>query len=115
MLAVESIAGGGGGLEIVLGVGVLLTFTGVLLRAVTGRIRRSHAASAVVARVDDAATPAGEPSQSSGRQPVDVVACRARQLAVLADECTRESRRLSDDCLAPLSRTLHDSRRLLVA
>src|SRR4051812_28760634 len=84
MLGVESIAGGGGGLEMVLGVGVLLTFIGLLLRAVTGRIRRSRAASAVVAWLDDAVAPAGEPSGSSGRQPVDLVAWRARELAVLA-------------------------------
>src|SRR4051812_45043477 len=99
MVAVESIAGGGGP-EIVLGVGVLLTLFGLLLRAVTGRLRRSRAVSALVARRDDAAAPAGEPSGSSGREPVDVVACRARQLAVLADECARESRGLSDECLA---------------
>ena len=40
MLATQSIAGDDSALEVVLGLGVMLTFSGVLLRALTGR---SHA------------------------------------------------------------------------
>ena len=42
MLAAQSIAGDDGALEVVLGLGVMLTFTGVLLRALTGRVSRSR-------------------------------------------------------------------------
>jgi hypothetical protein len=115
MLAVESIAGDDGGLEVILGLGVVLTFGGLLLRAVTGRFARSRAASALTAWLDAAAQPRAEPSGSSNREPVSLVAGRARELAVLADLCEPEPRRLSEDCLAPLARTLDVSRRLVVA
>ena len=115
MLGVESIAGEGGGLEVILGLGVVLTFGGLLLRAVGGRFARSRAGTAVRAWLDAAAQPSAEPSASSNRERVSPVAGRARELAVLADLCEPESRRLSEGCLAPLGRTLNVSRRLLVA
>jgi hypothetical protein len=115
MLAVESIAGDDGGLEVILGLGVVLTFGGLLLRAVTGRFARSRAGTAVTAWLDAAAQPSAGPSGSSKREPVSLVAGRARELAVLAELCEPESRRLSEDCLAPLARTLDVSRRLRVA
>ncbi len=111
MLAVESIAGDDGGLEVILGLGVVLSFGGLLLRAVTGRLARSRVGTALTAWLDAAAQPSSEPSGS----PVSLVAGRARELAVLADLCEPESRRLSEDCLAPLGRTLDVSRRLRVA
>ncbi len=115
MLAVESIAGGDGGLEVILGLGVVLTFGGLLLRFVTGRFARSRAGTALTAWLDAAAQPSAGRSGSSTREPVSLVAGRARELAVLADFCEPESRRLPEDCLAPLARTLDVSRRLLVA
>ena len=115
MLAVESIAGDDGGLEVILGLGVVLSFGGLLLRAVTGRLARSRVGTALTAWLDAAAQPSAEPSGSSNREPVSLVAGRARELAVLADFCEPEPRRLSEECLAPLGRTLDVSRRLRVA
>jgi hypothetical protein len=115
MLGVESIAGGDGGLEVILGLGVVLTFGGLLLRAVCGRFARSRAGTAVTAWLDAAAQPSAEPSASSNRERVSPTAGRARELAMLADLREPESRRLSEGCLASLGRTLNVSRRLLVA
>ena len=115
MLAVESIAGEGGGLEVVLGLGVVLIFGGLLLRAVTGGFARSRARTALAAWLDAAAQPSAERSGSVNRESGSLVAGRARELALLADLCAPESQCLSEDCLAPLARTLDESRRLLVA
>src|SRR4051794_15292081 len=99
MLGVESI----GGLQVILGLGVVLTFGGLLLRAVGGRFARSRAGTAVSARLDAAAQPSAEPSASPNREPVSL-AGRVREVAALADLGERESRRLSEGCLAPLGR-----------
>jgi hypothetical protein len=64
MLAAQSIAGDDGALEVVLGLGVMLTLTGVLLRALTGRGSRSRLGRAVTARLDAAARPSGAPVPS---------------------------------------------------
>src|SRR4051812_36971725 len=100
MLAVESMAGTDGGLEAILGLGVVLIFGGVLLRAIGGRFARSRARTAVTARLDAAAQPSAEPSTSPNRERVSPIGGGARELAVLADLGEPESRRLSDDCLA---------------
>ena len=61
MLAAQSIAGDDGALEVILGLGVMLTFTGVLLRALTGRVSRSRLGEAVTVRLDAAGRPSGAP------------------------------------------------------
>ena len=50
MLAAQSFAAGDGALEVVLGLGVALTFAGLLLRAVR-RLSRSRLGAAVTARL----------------------------------------------------------------
>ena len=114
MLAAQSIAGDDSALEVVLGLGVMLTFTGVLLRALTGRVSRSRLGMAVTGRLDAAARPRGAPVLEQPResgQPEDPRSA----LVELAAICQPEARRLSDECLAPLARTLDDGRRLLAA
>ena len=113
MLAAQSIAADDGALEVVLGLGVMLTFTGVLLRVLTGRGSRSRLGKAVTARLDAASRPRGAPAsppRESGEleDPLPV-------LVELAAICEPEARRLSDECLAPLARTLDSSRRLFAA
>src|SRR5215210_9478796 len=97
MLAAQSIAGDDGALEVVLGLGVMLTFTGVLLRALTGRVYRSRVGVAVTARLDAAARPSGAPvpaqPQESGQ-----LEDPAPALLELAAICEPAARRLSDEC-----------------
>ena len=121
MLAtVESIAAGDGALEVVLGLGVVLTFSGVLLRAIATRVSRSRVGAAVTARLDAAAMPtagattAGAPASSHPGKAGQLDA-PMRALVELSDICEPEARRLSDECLAPLAHTLDSSRRLLAA
>ena len=114
MLATQSIAGDDGALEVVLGLGVMLTFTGVLLRALTGRVSRSRLGMAVTARLDAAARPS-EASAPAQPQATGQLEHPPAALVELAAICEPAARRLSDECLAPLARTLDDSRRLLAA
>ncbi len=114
MLAAQSIAGDDGALEVILGLGVMLSFTGVLLRALTGRVSRSRLGMAVTARLDAAARPSGAPTPSSPEE-ISQLEDPMPALVELAAICAPTARRLSDECLAPLARTLDDSRRLLAA
>jgi hypothetical protein len=111
----ESIAAGDGALEVVLGLGVVLTFAGVLLRAVATRVSRSRVGAAVTARLDAAGMPAAGAPMSTHRQEACQLEAPMPALVELAAICEPEARRLSDECLAPLARTLDSSRRLLAA
>jgi hypothetical protein len=103
MLAAQSIAGDDGALEVVLGLGVMLTFTGVLLRALTGRVSRSRLGIAVTARLDAAARPsrARAPALPQATVPLEDPLPALVELAAI---CAPEARSLSDECLAPLAR-----------
>ena len=119
MLAAQPIAAGDGALEVVLGLGVAVTFAGLLLRAVR-RLSRSRLSAAVTARLDAAArqtaaaATAGAPA-SPRTDEVRQLEAPMRALVELAEICEPEARRLSDECLAPVARTLDSSRRLLAA
>src|SRR4051794_24565393 len=110
-----SIAAGDGALEVVLGLGVVLTFGGVLLRAVASRVSRSRVGSAVTARLDAAAVPATGRPMSTHRPHVSQLQGPMPALVELAAICEPQARRLPDECLAPLARTVDGSRRLLAA
>jgi hypothetical protein len=114
MLAAQSIAGDDGALEVVLGLGVMLTFTGVLVRALTGRVSRSRLGLAVTAWLDAAArsseTPVPMPPLNTG--PLEDPSSAVLELAAI---CEPAARNQSDECLTPLARTLDESRRLLAA
>jgi hypothetical protein len=115
MLAAAKSIAGDGALGVVLGLGVALTFGGVLLRAVAARLSGSRAAAPVRARPEATARPSAGRLVSSNRPPPNRLEDPVRGLAAIADACEPESRRLPDDCLAPLARTLEGSRRLLAA
>ena len=115
MLAAESIAGDDGGLEVILGLGVVLTFAGLLLRAVCRPVRplaRRDGRDSPARRCRPAERRAAGVVEPRAGQPL---AGRARELAALADLCEPESRRLSEGAWHPWARTLNVSRRLLVA
>jgi hypothetical protein len=114
MLAAQSLAGDDGVLEVILGLGVMLTFTGVLLRALTGRVSRSRLGMAVTARLDAAARPSAAPVPSPPQQ-ISELEDPMPALVELAAICAPAARRLSDECLTPLARTLDASRRLHAA
>jgi transposase-like protein len=111
----KSIAAGDSALGVVLGLGVVLTFAGVLLRAVATRVSPSHLGAAVTARLDAAAIPAAGAPMSTHRQEASQLEAPVPALVELAAICEPEARSLSDEGLAPLARTLDDSRRLLAA
>jgi hypothetical protein len=116
LAAAHSIAAGDSALEVVLGLGVVLTFGGVLLRALAARFPGSRAAAPVRARRDVAGGPTPEPRQrASSMGPSSPLEEPTRALAVIADVCEPETRSVSDDCLAPLARTLDGGRRMLAA
>ena len=114
MLAAQSIAGDDGALEVVLGLGVMLTFTGLLLRALAGRVSRSRLGMAVTARLDAAARPSGAPAPA---QPQESASSRIRCPRSSSSPPSASPRR--DGCPTSawrrLARTLDDSRRLLAA
>src|SRR4051794_5708188 len=111
--AADSIADHHAALRVVLGLGVVLTFGALLLRTFAARLSGSRVAAAVAERLDASAGPrlsATAHMRLAGQ--LDSPGCG---LAVIADVGEPESRRLTDDCLAPLARTLDGSRRLLAA
>ena len=117
LAAAEPIAGDGGVLEVVLGLGVALVFAGVLVRALArraGAIRRRS--RSVAART------AAKPMHAAARvtadargSPIDPPEPAVTRGTVLVDVCEPESRRLADDSLTPLAHTLGESRRLHAA
>lgn len=117
LAALEPIAGDGGVLEVVPGLGVALVFAGVLVRALAARARAIRQRSRpVAARTAAKSMPAAARVKADARRspihPPDAAATRG---TVLVDVCEPESRRLPDDSLAPLAHTLDESRRLHAA